>query len=199
MSSVSTVLIYEFYAGGGFPAGPLSHSLASEALAMLWALLADFRHLSVRTITALDARFEERIPGLNRKTLPADEVVGALSGEPQSVFLSLLKRCDAALITAPETNGILSELTSHAEKAGKVLLSSSASAIALAGDKAACSRLFSRANLPNPKTGIVNFADAPEVARQMGYPLVIKPVDGVGSEGVYKAEDASDLSSIRQK
>ncbi len=195
MSSASTVLIYEFYTGGGFPAGPLSHSLASEALGMLWALLTDFRQVSVRTITALDARFEDRIPGLNRKTLPADEVVCALPGNHQSVFLSLLRRCNAALITAPETNGILSELTSHAGQAGKVMLSSSASAAALAGDKAACSQIFSQANLPNPKTSITSFADASEAAAQMGYPLVIKPIDGAGSEGVCAATDPLELSA----
>lgn len=196
MSFASTVLIYEFYTGGGLPAGPLSHSLASEALGMLWALLTDFGQLSVRTITALDARFEDWIPGLNRKTLPANEVVCALPGDHQSVFLSLLKRCDAALITAPETNGILSELIAHAEKAGKVLLSSDASAAALAGNKAACSQIFSRANLPNPDTRITSFAAAPEAARTMGYPLVIKPMDGAGSEGVCVAEDSSELPSI---
>ncbi len=165
---------------------------------MMWALLTDFRRLSVRTITALDARFEDRIPGLNRKTLPADEVVCALPGDPHSIFLSLLKRCDAALITAPETNGILSELTSYAEKAGKVLLSSSASSAALAGNKAACSQIFSGAGLPHPETRVTSFASSPQVAGQMGFPLIAKPIDGVGSEGVCKANDVSDLSSILQ-
>lgn len=174
----------------------MSHSLASEALGMLWALLTDFRHVNVRTITVLDARFENRISGLNRKTLPADEVVCVLPGDHPNAFLSLLKRCDAALITAPETNGILSELTSHAEKAGKILLSSSVSAAAMAGDKAACSRLFSHSNLPNPETSITSFADAPEAAAQMGYPLVIKPIDGAGSEGVCMIEDPSEIGAI---
>ena len=198
MSFVSTVLIYEFFTGGGCPTGTLPYGLATEALGMLWASLTDFRRLNVRTIAALDSRFEHRIPGLNRKTLPADEVVSALPGAYQSICLSLLKRCDAALIIAPETDGILSELAAQAEMAGKVLLGSSASAAALAGDKAACGRIFRQAKLPNPKTCTASFSSAPQMARQMGYPLVIKPMDGVGSEGVCMADDPSDLSSILQ-
>jgi predicted ATP-grasp superfamily ATP-dependent carboligase len=198
MAYASTILIYEYFTGGGFPPGPLPDSLASEALGMLWALLTDFGCLGMRTITALDPRFERRIPGLNRKTLPASEVVSALPGDHQSVYLSLLKRCDAALITAPETNGILSELTSQAETAGKILLSSSASAVALAGDKEACSRIFRRAKLPNPKTRVSTFAAATQVAGQMTFPLIVKPVDGVGSEGVYMARHSNDLSAVLQ-
>ena len=196
MSFASTVLVYEFFTGGGVPAGPLPRGLAAEALGMLWALLTDFHSLSVRTITAFDTRFEHHVPGLCRETLPADEVASALPGAYQSVYLSLLARCDAALIIAPETNGILSELTSQAEAAGKTLLGSSSSAAALAGDKAACSRIFAQADLPSPETRTASFAAAPEVAGQMGFPLILKPVDGVGSEGVCIVEDSSDIPSV---
>jgi tyramine---L-glutamate ligase len=195
MAFPKVVLVYEFFTGGGFPEGELPGGLAAEALGMLWALLADFRRWGeVRTITALDTRFEERIPGLNRETLPADEVVCVLPREHEEVYLSLLKRCDAALIVAPETNGILAELTARAEMAGVPLLGSSASAAALAGDKAGCSLLiFPQMDLPAPKTHIVSLVDVPRAAEEMGYPLVIKPIDGAGSEGVYRIGCLSDL------
>src|SRR5512136_2005613 len=153
MSSDPTVLIYEFFTGGGCPAGPLPAGLAAEALGMLWALLADFRRWgAVHTITSLDLRFNECIPGLNRATLPADEVVRALPGRYEEVYHSLLKRCDAVLIIAPETNGILAGLTAQAESAGIPLLCCGSRAAALAGNKAACGRLFRLAKLPCPKT-----------------------------------------------
>ena len=169
MSSPSTVLVFEFFTGGGCPEGELPAGLAAEALGMLWGVLEDFRRWgAVRTITALDSRFEQLIPGLNRKTLPADEVVRALPGEHEEVYLSLLKRCDAVLVIAPETDGILSRLTEQAEIEGIPLLGSSSSAAATAGNKAICSRLFDLANLPTPKTRIATFSAAPQVARQMG-------------------------------
>jgi predicted ATP-grasp superfamily ATP-dependent carboligase len=192
-----TVLIYEYFCGGGFPRGDLPHGLAAEALGMIWALLADFRHWgAVHTITALDPRFEDRVPGLNLKTLPADEVICALPDNYEAVYQSLLKRCDAALIVAPETGGILAGLTAQAEMAGVPVLGSSASAAAIAGDKAACYQLFCQARLPTPKTCVADFDSALQAAKSLGCPLVIKPLDGVGSEGVCRVDRLADLPTI---
>jgi tyramine---L-glutamate ligase len=197
MSSVPTVLVYEFFTGGGCPEGPLPGGLAAEALGMLWALLADFRSWgAVHTITPLDPRFGECIPGLSGKSLPADEVISVAPGNYKAIYSSLLKRCDAALIIAPETNGMLARLTAQAEISGKLVLGSSASAAATAGDKAACSMLFLRAKLPNPKTRMASFASADHIAKQMGCPLVIKPIDGVGCEGVFRMNSISELPAI---
>ena len=66
----------------------------------------------MRTITALDSRFEERVPGLNRKTLPADQVFSVSQSDHREIYLSLLNRCDAAIIIAPETDEVLAWLTS---------------------------------------------------------------------------------------
>jgi tyramine---L-glutamate ligase len=197
MSSKPIVLIYEFFTGGGCPEGPLPGGLAAEALGMLWSVLTDFRNWgAVHTITHLDPRFNECVPGLNRKTLPADEVVCALPGSHEVIYSSLLNRCNAALIIAPETNGILARLTAQAESAGITLLGSGASATATAGDKAACGMLFVRAKLPTPKTRMAGFASADRMAEQMGCPLVAKPVDGIGSEGVFRLNSISELPAI---
>jgi tyramine---L-glutamate ligase len=203
MSFRSTVFVYEFFTGGGCPAGELPAGLAAEALGILWALLADFRNWgAVRTITTLDPRFENRVPGLNRTTLPADEVVSVNPGGHLEAYLSLLKQCDAVLVIAPETDGVLSKLTAHVEKAGKPLLCSSASASATAGNKAICGRLFCDAELPTPTTSTADFDAAPAIAQKIGFPLVIKPLDGIGSEGVIQLDSLSDLSvalpNIRQ-
>ncbi len=171
--------------------------LAAEALGMLWAVLQDFRQWgAVRTITALDPRFEQRIPGLCRKTLPADEVICAGAGDHEEVYLSLLKRCDAVLVIAPETDGILSRLAEQAETEGIPLLGCSAAAVATAGNKAVCSRLFDLANLPAPKARTATFSTAAHVAAQVGCPLVIKPLDGVGCDGVCRLSSLSDLPEI---
>lgn len=145
---------------------------------MLRALLADFRAWgAVHTVTTLDLRLE----GL---ALPADEVVPVAPGLHESVFSRLLGRSDAALVIAPETDGILARLSAMVEEADVPLLGSGSAAVAIAGDKAASYRLFRRAGLPTPPTRLAGFAAAPRVADEMGYPLVAKPLDGVGCEGV---------------
>jgi predicted ATP-grasp superfamily ATP-dependent carboligase len=196
MSFPSTVFVYEFFTGGGFPAGELPPGLAAEALGMLWAVLSDFRNWnSVRTITALDPRFEERVLGLNRATLPADEVILVPQAGHHEVFQSLLARCDAVLIIAPETAGILAKLTEQAERSGRVLLGSNSSAITIAGNKASCHRVFQEAQLSTPETRAVRFASASRAAKQRNYPFVIKPADGIGCQGVCLVEHPSELEA----
>jgi predicted ATP-grasp superfamily ATP-dependent carboligase len=194
MSSSPLVFLYDYFTGGGCPRGRLPEGLAAEALGMLWALLHDFRRWgSARTLTTLDARFEQRIPGLDRATLPADSVIPVDPDNQAEVFSALLQRCDAVLIIAPETGGILSRLTTQAESLGVPILGSSAAAIDIAGDKAACAQLFDRAGLPAPRTLITTFAGAEQAAHEIDYPLVVKPQDGVSSAGVCLVNTPADL------
>ena len=186
----------EFFSGGGCPPGDLPSGLAAEALGMVWALLADFRRWGlVRTIALLDPRFENHLLGLNRMTLLADEVITVSQGELEDTFLSLLKQCDSVLVLAPETDGILARFTAHVEKAGMPLLGSNAVAVNTAGNKAACDRLFHKAHLSTPETNISNFNSASRHAEQMGFPLVVKPLDGIGAEGVCLVKSISDMSA----
>ncbi|MEJ2109693.1 MAG: ATP-grasp domain-containing protein [Acidobacteriota bacterium] len=190
----SRVLVWEYYTGGGFPTGHLPGGIADEALAMLWAVLTDFRRWgAVHTVTVLDDRFGDYIPGLNRKTLPADEVCCATPENQKEVFLSLLQRCDAALIIAPETDGILSRLSAEVESSEKTLLGSASSAVSLSGDKEVCGGVFEQANLSTPRTGITRVKHVEDVVKRHGLPLVLKPVDGVGSEGVCLIADPEDI------
>ena len=192
--SATTILIYEYFSGGGCPEGDLPPGLAAEALGMLWALLADFRRWgAVRTVTALDPRFGNQIPGLDRINLPADTIVPAPPGRYEEVFLSALKRCDAVLVLAPETNGILSRLIALAEDSGKPVLGPSRSAADIAGNKAECDRIFRYANLSTPRTWVVPFASVPREAQKIGGPFVVKPIDGIGSEGVCLVESFAGL------
>lgn len=199
MSSSPLVFVYEYFTGGGCPPGKLPQGLAAEALGMLWALLHDFRCWgTARTLTALDPRFEHRIPGLDRTTLPADSIIPVTPDTQAEVYDKLLRQCDAVLIIAPETDGILSRLTAQAESLGIPLLGSSAEAIVVAGDKAACARLFDQHDLPAPHTLISSFAAAAQASREIGYPLVVKPRDGVSGAGVCLVNTPADLSPALQ-
>ena len=180
--------MHEFVSGGGWLAGDLPLDLASEAAAMLQAVLADFSAWgAVRTLTTLDRR-------LAHFALPADEVMCVTPGQHPAVFASLLDRCDMALIIAPETDGILTRLSARAEQANVPLLSCSSSAVAIASDKAVCYELFRQANLPTPLTRQSPLSTALPVADQVGYPLVTKPIDGVGCEGVCLARNPAELA-----
>ena len=200
-----TILVYEFVTGGGWPettplyqhplknaSAPTLIGLAAEGLAMIQAILADLRAWGrFRTLTTLDNR-------LQGWSLPADEVVTLAPGHGAAAFLALLARAEAALIIAPESEGILARLSAQVEARGLCLLGSRAAAVRIAADKWNCYQRFRQAGLPTPETWRVAAtaatAAAPALAQKCGWPLVVKPIDGVGCEGTSLVRDVATLA-----
>ena len=161
---------------------------------MLWALLDDFHAWGAAyTITTLDSRLASE--GI---TLPANEVLPVQAGEYEATFSASLARAEVALIIAPETDNILARLSAAVEEAGIPLLGSSSAAIAIAGNKAECHQRFQSAGLPTPATLITRFSEACQAADRLGYPLVTKPLDGVGCEGVCLVSSQDELETALQ-
>jgi predicted ATP-grasp superfamily ATP-dependent carboligase len=180
MFSPPKIFVHEFISGGGWSEGDLPPGLVREGYAILWALLSDFQAWgAARIVTTLDTRL-----WLRRGELPTDEISALAPAEYEAGFRSILSQCDAALIVAPETGGLLARLSAIVVEAGIPLLGCSPKASALAGDKAACDRIFRRAGLLTPPTRIIRPSSASQAAKELGYPLVVKPVDGVGCEGL---------------
>jgi predicted ATP-grasp superfamily ATP-dependent carboligase len=183
------VLVHEYVTGGGWPGAVLPTGLASEAFAMLKAVLTDLDAWGgVRTTTTLDSR-------LDGDSVPAARIVPLWPAAHLETLIRLAGSCDAALIIAPETDGILAHLTELVEAAGAAVLGSSPAAIAAAADKWQCYHVFRRNGIPTPETWCVPAGDAAALARAIGLPLVVKPRDGCGSEGVYLARDLASLES----
>ena len=187
-SSPFKVLVHEYVTGGGWQEAKLPAELAGEALAILVAVLKDFRLWgNAYLITTLDSR-------LSSCSLTADRVVILHHEEHTRVLGDLVSEVDAALIIAPESDGILARLSALVENAGTPLLGTNSRAVAVAGDKWDCFLRFAEAGLPTPITWRVSPSKAVSVAEKVGFPLVVKPVDGVGCEGVSMVSDSSSLS-----
>jgi predicted ATP-grasp superfamily ATP-dependent carboligase len=173
--------------GGGWPAQELPYGLAAEGFAMLRAVLNDFRLWGgVSIITTRDVR-------LAGFSLCADRVVNLHHEEYLLMLNDLVAEVDAVLVIAPESCGVLARLSALVEQRGKLLLGSSAGAVSVAGDKWDCFRRFAANNLPTPHTWLVSCAEALTAAEEFGLPLVVKPIDGVGCEGVSIISDSSSL------
>ena len=172
---------------------PYPPDIAGEGLAMLQALLSDFRRWGrFRTLTTLDAR-------LHNIALPADHVVRVDHVGYQDTLVALIAQSRLALLVAPENDGILSSLSMLCEQAGVPLLGSLPNGADIAGDKWECHRILTDAGIQTPPTWRVNFETADRVAAEAGFPLVIKPIDGAGSEGVGLVKDPSSLTQAMQK
>ena len=174
----SAILVHEYVSGGGWPAPDLPPDLTEEALAILRALLADLRAWGrFPVVTTRDRR-------LRTTGLIADRVVDLDAAVYPKALLELARDCGAALVVAPEGGGALERLSALIEDAGVCLLGSPPEAVAVAADKWECHRRFSRAGLPTPETVCVAPAAAEAAAARLGYPVVVKPLDGAGCDGV---------------
>ena len=189
----SAILVHEYVTGGGWPSPDLPSGLAAEALAILRALLADLRAWGkFPVVTTRDRR-------LHGTLLAADRVVDLDAEVYPTRVLELARECGAALVVAPEGGGALEHLSSLVSDAGVCLLGSLPEAVAVAADKWECYRRFSQAGLSTPKTTRVSPDAASVAAARLGYPVVVKPLDGAGCDGVGLATDDAVLKrALRQ-
>jgi predicted ATP-grasp superfamily ATP-dependent carboligase len=178
------LFVFEYFSAGGMAGTPLAASAVPEGQAMLNALLRDFAMLpGCRTMTCL-------APGM---PVPlADEVV-VVSGDWEAVFDKLAVRADYALVIAPEEDGCLARLSRRAQDARAKLLGSSPESIRTASDKGACARLLRGAGIPVPETVPVTRETVGTAAREMGFPVVVKPNSGQDCHGVSLVPGPEDM------
>jgi predicted ATP-grasp superfamily ATP-dependent carboligase len=182
------ILVHEFVSGGGLAGQRIPPSLGREGAAMRGALVADLAALRRHRIVATaDPRFPLR-------PRPGVEVVTLAPGSAGRLD-DLLASSDAAWLVAPETAGRLERLAARAESRGTLVLGSGARAIRRAADKAALARRLARRGVPHPPTRVVRSAAGCEAAaRQLGFPLVVKPIRGAGCEGVSLVRHRGELA-----
>ena len=152
--------------GGGWPEKDLPRGLAAEGFAMLRAVLDDF--LAWGGATVVTTR-DVRLAGC---PLIADEVVNLPHDKYLATFRDLLAGVDAALVIAPESEGVLTRLSALVEESGTLLLGSTAAAVSIAGDKWECFQRFSRNGLATPHTRLVKSAEILVAAGGFEFPLV---------------------------
>jgi hypothetical protein len=101
---------------------------------------------------------------------------------------------DAVWLVAPETNRCLERLAARVERRGKTLLGPGAAVIRRASDKGSLPQRLARAGVRHPETCVLApGVDARMAARQIGYPVVVKPGRGAGCQGVRLARHAREL------
>lgn len=189
----SAILVHEYVTGGGWQGPSIPSGLAREALAILRALLADLRAWGRFTVvTTRDRRLPT--PGLD-----ADRIVDLDHAVYPGSLLDLGRACGAALLVAPESGGTLERVSALLADAGVLLLGAPARAVAVAADKWECHRRFVRAGLPTPPTVCVTPAGAETAAARLGYPVVVKPLDGAGCDGVSLATDTRSLRAALRR
>lgn len=189
------ILVHEYFSGGGLAGRAIPASLAREGSAMRTALVADLAAIDGhRIVTTVDPRFPPAAPaGVDVVTL------SRMKSTRGTLPDALLSSVDAVWLVAPETGRCLERLAARAERGGVAVLGSPAAVIRLASDKARLPRLLARQGVPHPETRVIDPSRAgwkeklKIAARELGYPLVVKPARGAGCEGVSVVRDVREL------
>ena len=184
-----SVLIVEAVCAGAFrePGGdPPPASWRREGRAMLAALVGDLATFDDLRVTALWDRLPEpppQIPNVvwqDRTALPfADQVVSAAGAQ------------DRTLLIAPETEGLLASLVAQVRQTGAAIANSSLEAIRLTTDKFALAAHLTAHGVPTIPTGEAVRLNPPRLSDGWSFPLVIKPRDGAGSQGLRRVDNLS--------
>ena len=176
------ILVFEYITGGGFNKQPLPDSLAGEGSLMLNALLDNLIRLNSLEITVmLDWRLEA-LTGINSVIIrPEHDVI--------EEFTRLVKQSDLVWPIAPEFDSILQKLCQKVESLGKILLTSTSTAVAIAGNKFKTYELLNRHRIAAVPTRMLDDAYSPGE-------WMVKPVDGVGCADSYVITNRQDFERV---
>jgi predicted ATP-grasp superfamily ATP-dependent carboligase len=197
------IIIYEHVSGGGYAQRPIPPSVLSEGFAMLRSFVSDLKDAGHEVTIFLDQRLSKLNPPID-----TDYAIPIFrSSEPKQFLNNIARINDAICIIAPETGQTLQQLVTVAEQTGKISLNCESNAIAQAADKTTLYKSLEKLELA-PKTKILSTdVDLAETKRcikeELSYPLILKPVDGVGCSGLsLLKEDAQiekAIAKIREK
>jgi predicted ATP-grasp superfamily ATP-dependent carboligase len=181
------VFVYEFLTGGGcwqVSATPPPAKLLAEGTAMLQSIVADFAAISDVQVTL---QYDTRLPNL---AWPAGvSVLPVATREAEELaFAQQVSAADWVLLIAPEFSQHLSRRAQLVEELGGKLLSPSAKFIGVTADKWCTHLLLQKAGVPVPHALLLQRGVS--LPSFLVYPVVIKPVDGCGSQGVQLLQSA---------
>ncbi len=119
-------------------------------------------------------------------------------------FARLVEQSDLVWPIAPEFDGILQTLCQTVESLGKMLLTSPATAVAVAGNKLKTYELLSRHQIAAVSTRMLGdecpsfdrLKACPELVEGTGGEWIVKPVDGVGCADSYVIGSRQDFERM---
>lgn len=193
------LLIYEHVSGGGFAKEEISPSVLSEGYGMLRGLVSDLKAAGHDVITLLDSRLKAFNPPIK-----ADSIVSISSfNELNKTLKKLSKTVEAVYVIAPESGQTLQKLVELVETSGGLSLNSQVEAIKKASNKMVTYKLLKRNGLMIPETATVSLDEdvkhIKRVIKELGFPLVFKPADGVGCCGLSVVRDENHMVAAVKK
>ncbi len=159
---------------------------------MLFAVLQDLSQ--VHGVEVESVANPETLIEIRAIRIPHVEVRPAR--EPaEEQFRFLASTADYALVIAPESDGILATRCRWVENAGGRLLGPSVESVELAADKLRLGRHLQRQRIATPACELLG--ESGRVPGYIGFPAVLKPRDGAGSQATFFIQRKEDVQRAR--
>jgi predicted ATP-grasp superfamily ATP-dependent carboligase len=193
------LLIFEYVSGGGYADQKLSASILSEGYGMLRSLISDCKAAGHKVTTLLDSRLKAFNPPNE-----ADQTVSVSSpSELYAKLKELSAMVDAVYVIAPESGQVLEKLVENIEVSGSTSLNCEADAIRQVSNKMTAYETLKRMGLKVPETVLVDIHEKADnikrLTKELGYPLVFKPLDGVSCGGLSLVKDDDNIAGAVKK
>ena len=172
------IFVGEFVCGGGLAGTSLQGipvGLCREGAAMLRAIVSDLAEVA-DTVAAVDPRLISALDGACSVEVDAKQSVWAQ-------WMSAAEDCDAALIVAPESGGVLAKAVAMLRAGGVDVIAGSGDFLRVAGDKILTAKAMHAAGVAHPLymgKGDRRFAKKLRSCDR----FVVKPRDGCGTQEI---------------
>jgi len=193
------LLIFEYVSGGGYANQKLSASILSEGYGMLRSLISDCKAAGHNVTTLLDSRLKEFNPPNE-----ADQIVSvSSSNEVDEKLKELSGVADAVYVIAPESGQVLEKLVENIEGSGGTSLNCEIDAIKRISNKMTAYETIKKRGLKVPETVLLDIHEKTDnikrLIKELVYPLVFKPLDGVSCGGLSLVKDEGDIAGAVKK
>lgn len=193
------LLIFEHVSGGGYVNQKLSVNILSEGYGMLRSLISDCKAAGHNVTTLLDSRLTE----FNSPN-EADRVISISSTHQLSAKLAELSNvADAVYVIAPESGRVLESLVANIEASEGTLINCKIGAIKRVSNKMTAYEIMKKKGLKVPETVLVDINEKTEkmkcMTKELGYPLIFKPLDGVSCSGLSEVKKEEDVAGAIKK
>lgn len=191
------ILLLEYITAGGMSRKRLPASLLREAKLMRDALLADLSDIKgIEIVTTYDVRLGLAVDSALMPSIEATCIDSDM--DAMTIWRELLQTCDAALLIAPETDQLLSQLTSMlAASNGIKNLGCSLLAVDIASNKYDTCRLLQSANILTIPTYSVSEFLQPDLQQSLlaASAYIVKPIDGAGCMATLYFNDVAAVNA----
>ena len=193
------LLIFEYVSGGGYANQKLSSSILSEAYGMLRTLTSEFKAAGHNVTTLMDSRLTAFNPPNE-----ADKIVHVSSTyEVDKKLKELSSWVDAVYVIAPESGQVLQKLLETIEASGGTTLNYEIGAIKWVSNKMTAQQTLEQSGLKVPETVLLDIHTKTEnirrLVKDLVYPLVFKPIDGVSCGGLSLIKDENKIADAVKK